>query len=87
MALCLKIFWRVFYSSGWSKVLHSQYLRNTTMVDWFTWNYSNLWKGFIKVYPWFGLGLAWKLGNGAKVMVEIDPMLGANVFFFKYPIL
>ena len=51
------------------------------MVDWFTRNSSNFWKGFIKVYPQLGLGLAWKLGNGAKVMVGVDLVLGGNDFF------
>ena len=37
---------------------------------------SNSWKSFVRAFSWISKGLSWKVGNGSKVLVAINLVVG-----------
>ena len=67
----------------WHHVLISKYLKNLSVVAWIRGKNFNsrgvsvIWKGFLLTLPWLGRSLAWQVGNGHDVLIDIDPIIGA----------
>jgi len=88
LALSLKIPWRgLFGSRLWSGVLKYKYLQKKYFEDWIKMpnksilNTSNFWHDFVKSYPWMGSWLSWRIGNGKKIQLGIDPFIGGEEFY------
>ena len=68
----------------WHQVLINKYLKNITVVDWLrgknflSRGVSVIWRGFLQTLPWMGCELAWKVGNGDKILLGIEPIVGAS---------
>ena len=66
----------------WHHVLIAKYLKNIMVVAWLrdkrfsTQRVSIIWRGFIQTLPWLGRHLAWKVGNGNDIWIEVDPIIG-----------
>ena len=85
IALCLKNLWRVLFSDSlWHRVLTAKYLKQGSMVSWLrgkkfsTRDVSAIWRGFIQTIPWMGRHLAWQVGNGNYILIDIDPVIGTS---------
>ena len=64
------------------RVLISKSLKHHSIVSWLrvknfsTRQVSVIWKGFILILPWIGKHLAWHVGNGKDILLDIDPIIG-----------
>lgn len=82
IALRLKSCWRGIYGDSlWSRIIHSKYLKND-VNSWMrnpilkSWNFSPIWRGFMKVFHWIKCDLAWHVGCGSQIKVGVDPIIG-----------
>ena len=68
----------------WSRIIVHKYLNNRPLEDWIrgqTFSIvgtSYFWNGFIRIFEWITCQLGWKVGNGLKIKVGIDPIVGHN---------
>jgi len=73
----------LFVQGFWSDVIREKYLKNMLVVEWIRRG-----KNWIPSMSICWKGLAWKVGRGDQVLLEIDPFIGeAKVFRLSLAIL
>lgn len=82
IALRLKSLWRgIFGNTLWSRLIYKKYIK-MDVNDWIrnpklvSWNFSPIWRGFMKIFHWIKKDLFWQVGSGAQIRVGIDPIIG-----------
>jgi hypothetical protein len=91
-ALVAKLIWRLITSDKiWTSVIKQKYIYSSTLLDWIrsplkkSANCSLTWKATLKSFFVVGDGLAWRIGDGTKVCIGVDPWLGNNVLHILLP--
>jgi hypothetical protein len=83
-ALAGQNIWRLSQGNSlWSRVLHSKYFANLSIVEWFHFPVKSskgsiMWKALVEAFPLVGKWTVWKIGNGRNVRLGEDPWLGAG---------
>lgn len=81
IALRIKSLWRSHFGTTlWSSLIHSKYIkldvfcwiRNPKLASW---NFSPMWRGFMKIFHWIKNDLIWQVGTGELIRVGIDPII------------
>ena len=85
ISLRLKNLWLLLNGNGiWSRIISHKYLKNKHWEVWIrarkfnTSGTSYFWNGFVRVLYWITGHLGWKVGNGQKIRLGIDPIAGMN---------
>ena len=85
ISLRLKSLWLLLTVTGiWSRIIAHKYLKNRPLDDWIRGQSfsivgtSYFWNGFIRIIGWITCQLGWKVGNGLKIRVGIDPIAGQS---------
>lgn len=75
--------WRViFEDSPWKDIIVRKYVIHRSIIDWIICQRKNIinlsthCNALIQAFPINGRWLVWKMGNGEKVRVEVDPWIG-----------
>jgi len=84
-ALAAKVGWRLLSSSSlWQKVVVEKYIAPDSLEAWIrkldknSKGISVVWKAVLKSFSIIGNNLAWKIGNGEKVRIGVDPWQGSS---------
>lgn len=93
ISLRLKSFWRgIFIKTLWSRLIHDKYIKSD-VICWIrnpelvSWNYSPMWRGFMKIFHWIKNDLLWQVGSGSQIRVGIDPIIGFEHDYCLPPII
>ena len=88
ISIRLKSMWKLLFANGiWSRIISHKYLKNRPLEDWIrAWNFivigtSYLWNGFIKILSWITYKLSWKVGDGMKIHLGVDPIAGLDASY------
>ena len=71
----------------WHSVLTTKYIKNKSMVAWLrekkfcTRRVSIIWRGFLQTLPQLGRHLAWQVGNGSDILIDVDLIISAHSSF------
>ena len=82
IALSLKCGWKTINSRGlWGILIMKKYLKDKYVEYWLsgyklTANSSFFWLSFMRQFNWIKKWLTWRVGNGHKIVVGIDPIIG-----------
>ena len=70
----------------WNQIIRKKYLKNLTVEDWL-WNKKfttrgtfHFWNGFIRTLTWITKLLGWKAGNGLRIKLGVDLIIGLDSF-------
>ena len=64
----------------WSCIITYKYLKNRPLEDWIRARKfliigtSYFWNGFMRILSWITCKLGWKVGNGLKIHLGVDPI-------------
>ena len=88
IALRLKILWMVLNGKGiWSQIIAHKYLKDHTIDVWICSQHypiigtSYIWNGFIRTLSWITCQLGWRVGNGMRIRMGMDPIAGLNASY------
>ena len=77
--------WQLLNGTGiWSRIIAHKYLKNNSLEDWIqARNFNNIgasyfWNDFIRIIEWITSQLGWKMGNGLKIRLGVDPIARHN---------
>ena len=77
--------WQLLTGTGyWSRIITHKYLKDKPLEDWLrarnfcVYGTSYFWNEFIRILEWITCQLGWKVGNGLKIKVGIDPIARHN---------
>ena len=77
--------WLLLKGNGiWNTIITHKYIKNRPLDDWirsrkFIVNGTScLWNGFIRILSWITCQLGWKVGNGLKIRLGVDPIAGLD---------
>ena len=71
----------------WSRIITQKYLKNRPLEDWIRARKfsiigtSYFWNGFMRIMSWITCKLGWKVGDGRKICLGVDPMEGLDALF------
>jgi len=84
-ALRMKSAWRgLFCRNPWNKILVDKYLKGQCVYDWIqkdVFNASNasvVWNGILDVIAIIKPGLSWRIGDGTKIRIGMDRIVGVG---------
>jgi hypothetical protein len=84
-ALVAKVGWRLITIDNlWTKVVIHKYINPDTVEEWIcrpvkvATQCTIIWKALINSFQVVGEGLAWKVGNGQRVRIGVDPWPGSE---------
>jgi hypothetical protein len=84
-ALATKSSWKLIsYENLWTQVVSQKYIHLDSIEDWIRrlvkdcLNCSIIWKALLKPFLVIGDRLAWRIGKGSKVRIDIDPWPGSG---------
>ena len=88
ISLRLKSMWQLLLGNGiWSRIITHKYLKNRPLEDWIhARNFtvvgtSYFWNGFIRILSWITYKLGWKVGDGMKIRLGVDPIAGLDASY------
>ena len=77
--------WNILNGIGiWSRIIAHKYFKNRSLEDQtHAQNFkitgtSYFWNGFIRIFEWITCQLGWRVGNGLKIRLGVDPIAGHN---------
>lgn len=77
--------WRLLSTSSlWTRVVHHKYIAHLLLVDWVrsenkrNTRSSIIWKAVTLDFDLIGKGIAWRIGDGNRFLVGVDPWLGSG---------
>jgi len=71
----------------WTTIVKRKYIKSIPIDEWMcktdknTLNASTIWKATMNSFNIVEDALAWRVGNGEKLRIEIDPWVGCNEDF------
>jgi hypothetical protein len=84
-ALAAKVRWRLLLTNGlWNIVVLHKYIALNSLENWIhnpdkiSHLGSIIWKAMINYFLVIEEGLAWRIGNGTRVSLGVDPWLGCG---------
>lgn len=84
-ALAAKVGWRIISTDTmWTSVMYEKYIKPYLMTKWLrlsSWtagNSSMMWKALLRSLEFIRSGLAWKVGDGKSIQVDLDPWSGSR---------
>jgi len=84
-ALAAKVAWRLLQSQSlWTRVVFQKYIAPLTLIDWVRQvdktkpGCSVIWKALVLSFGLIGSGLVWRVGDGRKLRVGLDPWVGSG---------
>ena len=86
ISLRLKCMWPFLNGTGiWRRIIAHKYFKNKSLEDWIRarkfkiTGTSYFWNGFIRIFEWITCQLGWKVGNGLKIRLCVDAIVGHNL--------
>ena len=80
--------WQLLMGNGiWNRTSAHKYLKNRPLEDWiksqnfFVSRTLYFWNAFIKILSWITCKLGWKVGNGLKIHLGVDPIIGLDASY------
>jgi len=84
-ALAGKVAWRLISTNSlWTRVLQHKYIAPLSMLDWIRTEdkkrsrVSIIWKAILQAFEVISKGLAWRVGDGHKLLIGKDPWSGSD---------
>ena len=88
MSLRMKSLWMVLNGNGtWSHIIGHKYLKNLFVNEYLrqqsfpVQGSSYLWNGFIRTLSRITTKLGWRVGDGKRIRLGVDPIAGLNSSF------
>ena len=92
VALSIKSSWRALGGKGlWHEIIKSKYMKNLSLELWIRYKPSRFsvgslfWRNTCKHIHWILNGLAWRIGDGHRMRIGLDPFVGFTDDNYRLP--